>query len=170
VKRWRILAFALFVAISLGGTCYYLGEPLHQAQLANARDWWEGITGRQVTEHRPGIQLAWVDPATGRLTGVRDAFGLVDPVRQAMAELPPDRLLAITVLQMGDSDVLPQLTEMLRTEASWDGDLAPASAGAAAIVLQRGPSGLQVVAQQLSAEPRVTLDLGKGFHIVIKEY
>jgi hypothetical protein len=170
VRRLRYTAFALFVLISLGGSLFYLREPLHQARRTNAVEWWAGITGRAVSHHRPGIQLAWLDPATGRLTGVRDVFGLPGTVRQAMADLPPNRWLVITVLQMGESEVTLQLGALLKEGAGWSGDLAPVAEGAAALVLGRGPGGLQVVGERISGEPLVDFRLKNNLRIIVKPY
>lgn len=169
IGRSRSLALGLFWFLACMGSVYYWVTPTMQLRAerrimwTNAVEWWQGISGRLLTQHREGLQVAELDPTTGRLVAVRELRTDVAAASQALEDLAPGHWLIITALELGSQDTTAALAAVLRG-AGWSGRLEPVDQGAGIVVLGRGrESGLPFpVASKLSAEPPAELALPAG--------
>jgi hypothetical protein len=183
------VAVGLFWCLMLAGTAYYFLtrtfelRPERRITWAHTQEWWQGMTGHLLAQHREGLQVAELDPQTGRVVAVRDAMLDVDTVRQMVADLPRGHWLIVTALELSSPETTTTLSTLLGG-AGWSGQLEPVNQGGGIVVLgRRQDSGdLFVVASQIAAEPPVQVvlpagttgpdgsKLGRSFAILVRPY
>jgi hypothetical protein len=163
------IAVALFWLLMLAGTLgYFLTRsftlrPEPGIKWAHAVEWWQGISGHMLTHHREGLQVAELDPETGRLVAVRDAILDVDIVRQTLEDIPHGHWLIVTALELSSEETTRKLNGVL-ARVGWSGQLEPVNQGGGIVVLgRRKDSGdFFVVTSQIAAEPPVQVMLPAG--------
>jgi hypothetical protein len=163
------VAVGLFWCLMLAGSAYYCLtrtlelRPERRITWAHTQEWWQGMTGHLLAQHREGVQVAELDPQTGRVVAVRDAILDVDTVRQVVADLPRGHWLIITALQLSSPETTTSLNTLLEG-AGWSGQLEPVNQGGGIVVLgRRQDSGdLFVVASQIADPPPVEVALPAG--------
>ena len=186
----RTMALGILTALALAGSFYYwaslypvpkLRDERH-AMWENAAQWWLGMEGRLLTQHRTGIQTAELDPAAGRIRAVRDLWLDEPAAEQAMAAVQSGRWLIISVNGLGSEARIAALQARLQA-AGWTGDFRTANDGSGIVVLTRGPDGRpSVLAAEVSAGKETRLDLPAGlkgadgkvlarpFSVLVREY
>lgn len=167
-RSWaRAFARTAFVLAFLLGTAYYwLGpdlqlRPERAAMARRAFEWWQGMRGAALTHHRAGLQVAYIDPQTGRVFAVYDARADVSLVQRLLVLVPDGQWAAVTVLTPGDVETTTQLQGALQ-QYGWRQEIPPH--GAAVGIFSRGaqPGQLQLIHAQVSSEPDVVLSLPRG--------
>lgn len=168
-SRSRSVALGLFWFLVLAGTVYYWFTPTLQLRperrimWTHAMEWWQGMSGRLLAQHREGLQVAQLDPATGRVLAVQDLRTDVGAIRRVLADLAPGHWLIITALELGGPDTSAALADLLRG-AGWSGPVEAINQGGGILVLGRSrQSGrLFEVASHFNVQPPVTLTLPVG--------
>lgn len=167
LSRARALARTAFVLISLLASAYYwVGpglqlRPERTAMAGRVFEWWQGMRGVALTHHRAGLQVAYLDPQTGRLFGVWDAQADVELVKRLLLLLPEGQWAAVTVLTPGDVETTTLLQDALQ-EYGWVQEVPPHGAAAAIFSRSTQPGQLQLIHAQVSSDPALVLSLPRG--------
>lgn len=184
-RRLRLVAMLLFLLGSGVASHFYWFRtemtirPERSASFANGMDWWQGMMGYRVTQHRPGIQVSYIDPLQGRIRAVWELGDDIGALRRMLGDLPADRWLVLTMLKPGLGEQLSEVSALL-VQAGWEGDLLPADQGTGIFVMSRE----RVLAAKVSESPDLWLEmaqglsdgkgegkvLGRPFAIHVKEY
>lgn len=160
-RRWARIAFVL---IALLGTAYYwLGPGLQvrsdrRTMLARSLEWWQGMGGRGLTHHRPGLQVAYLHPQTGQLSAVWDTQVDFNRVDRLLVQLPEGYWAAVTVLSPGDESITGGLQAVLQ-KYGWQGTIPPKGAAIGIFSRSGEDENPHLVASKVTAEPDARLIL-----------
>jgi hypothetical protein len=139
----RVASLAVFIGLLVVGTSFFFFNrdgrisTYRRVTWENAMEWWQGMAGARLTQHRPGFQVAYLNPETGRLTAVWDLIANVDGVEPKLRALPDGEWFVLTMLEPGITDGRVSVVDLLR-QAGWSGDISRGlNGGAAMFVLSR---------------------------------